>query len=619
MKLHLSKNAKIVLLIIFVYAISLALLSYFRFALYDEKLYLHETVMMSEILRNGEWIGNYGIGVHGFLFKLPVALVYLITGPSIYVATLFHIILASITAWSFYLLIEKVPKLKKWSVWAVLLLLSNYSFFSWSLTFHREIPMIFSLMLFAYNIINNPRKLVLNGFLLLLILDAKEYLFFCILPALGIYLLILKYTEIKNIWKSMIFALKDYFIILAPSLVFLILMFTTSIIPINMFNASFLGLTEGKLNYQIRQIEPEYALSDGTSGENSNKIVKVLEKIAYFREDSVEGRLSYSIFLFLGYLEKFLYVSNFSFQGIPLIILLCTLFSSIYYIKNKSRIRTQILFPFLFIWSYLGIYILRVSHQRYILPLVPFCILFFLLFLSSISRKETKSKKYLGLILLSSFLVSLILIFYNDFFGIKELFNIFSSIILYLIFSFMYTIERNRNFIVKILLVFVISASLFINIYSISTKNQIYRSSLWGVNGEAQRIAGMINPEDVIFVDCKSGTISEFTYLINFYRRNNYLPIEWHWNLNRNLVRRELDAIEISPNFYYQIPLDDMEIFEQEIKDRGINKIILLKSQVKDNKFPLEDYIEVFKNSDWVVLDTKEGLKNKDIYIFKVM
>jgi hypothetical protein len=43
MKLKLDKQTKTALFIILGYTVLLSVLAYFRFAIYDEKLYLHET------------------------------------------------------------------------------------------------------------------------------------------------------------------------------------------------------------------------------------------------------------------------------------------------------------------------------------------------------------------------------------------------------------------------------------------------------------------------------------------------------------------------------------------------------------------------------------------------
>jgi len=47
-------------------------LSFFRDSLVDENIYIGEAVTISTLLKSGMWIGNYGVGLHGFLSKLQV-------------------------------------------------------------------------------------------------------------------------------------------------------------------------------------------------------------------------------------------------------------------------------------------------------------------------------------------------------------------------------------------------------------------------------------------------------------------------------------------------------------------------------------------------------------------
>ncbi len=614
MKLNLTKQDKWALVIILINFALLSVISYFRYAVFDEKLYLHETIMMSEILKQGEWIGNYGVGLHGFLFKLPVAIAFMITGASTYVATFFHIILASITCWIFYRILACNLNLKKWSLIGLILLISNYSFFSWSLTFHREIPVLFALMLFTYFIINHKEKIFLNSLLLLLILDAKEYVFFIVVPVLLIYFFIINEGEKKGI-PRILSSLKPFLLLLFPSLIYLVLMFTTSIIPVNMFDASLLGLTEGHFGYQLAHTLPGKALTDLSSYSNNNIIYRVIRNVS----TDIFGIVQVIPLYIASYFEKFLYISTFSFQGISLFVLIPSFISSLYIFKEWKKSKKQLLFLVLFFWVFIIVYMIRSSHQRYILPLLPFLIIFLIIGLITMTKEWSKYRKFYLVTIIISVIAFLATILYQDLTDLRVLFNIVSGFVILLLLGGLFYFKKYRKVLINLITIFIIGASLFINIYAISTKNQIYKSITWGINGEANRIAQMLSPEDVIFVDCKSGSISEFTYLINFYRKNNYLPIEWHWKLDKNLVRRKLDAVEIRPNFYYGFDVEDIVSFKSNIVEKDINKIILLKSDLENQKFPLEDYIEVFEKENWLKLVETQQMKNKTIYIFEVI
>ena len=53
-------------------------LGIFRDAHKDDALYLQDATVMARSLEGGRWFGNEAVGLHGFLFKLPVALVFLV-------------------------------------------------------------------------------------------------------------------------------------------------------------------------------------------------------------------------------------------------------------------------------------------------------------------------------------------------------------------------------------------------------------------------------------------------------------------------------------------------------------------------------------------------------------
>lgn len=618
-KTKLGDDFKVALFIILANTALLAIVAWFRFAIYDERLFLHETVMISEILKAGEWIGNYGIGVHGFLFKLPVALVFLLTGPSIYLATLFHVILSSIIAWIFFLLSKRLLNTKNLMFLVLFLLIVNYSYVSWSTTFHREIPVLFSVILFIYIYTgNNKYRYFWSAVLLMLVIDAKEYVFFMILPALGLHLFILEYVKTNKFILASFKALKNFLFLLLPAIVYLILMFYTNLVPINMFNASFLSLTTGDLSYQIRHTLPETALSDLSSYTNTNILYsKYLDGI--FCLEGSSFCIAKIIIIPLSYLEKFFYISNFSLQGIPLAILIPSLLASVYSFKVWLKRDSLFLFCNLFYWSFLLIYLIRTSHQRYLFPIIPLSLLFFVLFFFFNNKESEKFRPYLRVSLILMTLTTILSFLYQDMNEIREVFNVLFTALITILLFFLYYFYKYKTLITNSIIIFVAFISILITWYALLFNNQIYKSSVWGINGEANKIAEFLEPEDIVFVDCASGTISEFTYLINFYRANNYLPIEWKWELDRNKISRDLEKEEVVSNLYYYMSMKDIDEFQQEIYEKDINKIVLLKSEVEGEEFPLEENIDILKKLDWLVLKQVEDLKNKQVFIFEVV
>jgi len=621
MKFKLDKQSKTALFIILGYTVLLSVLAYFRFAIYDEKLYLHETAMMAEILKNGEWIGRYGVGVHGFLFKLPVALVYLITGPSIYVATFFHIILSALTSWAFYHFAKRIFKNKPTPIIALVLLLTNFAFLSWSTTFHREIPVLFTTMLFIYVFTKKDfkYKILISSILLMLVLDAKEYVFFILLPAVLVYLFLLEYLKKRHFLKSVLETSKKFVLLLIPAILYLYLMFYTNLLPINMFNASLLGFTEDNFSYQIRHTLPTATLSDMSTTENNNILYSYNKGFSERDSFGIIQPIISVITLPLSYIEKFFYISNFSLQSIPVILLIPSFLTSIFlFIKWKSS-RKELLFLNLFYWSFLLVYTIRTSHERYILPLIPIYILFLLMFFVQTKKKSKKFEPYLKVSLLLMLISTAFTLFYQSFSNQKELFNIFISIVFTILFLLYFYLIRKRELLYKLIIISIVTGSLFIISYAQLTKNQLYLSRTWGINGEADKIAELLDPEDVIFVDSKSGSISEFTALINFYRATNYPEIEWNWKLDKTKRKRDLEENEPNQDFFSKLDSNDLEDFREQINNKEINKIVLLESTIEDYSFPLEEHIEELLFENWLELEIKKELKNKILYIFTII
>ena len=196
----INKLALFLIILIFIFYF---VFSFFRDTTGDETEYLHETIMITETMRDGKWFGNYATGLHGFLFKLPVALIFLFTGPSVFIATLFTIFLSAISCWLFFKLLHKHFKLRYWSLAGIFLLATNFVFFISSLTFLREIPVLFTILLFFYAIFSKKNRWII-GLTLLLIFDAKEYVFFIIAPAFIIWIIFEEYLLNKRVTFNLI-------------------------------------------------------------------------------------------------------------------------------------------------------------------------------------------------------------------------------------------------------------------------------------------------------------------------------------------------------------------------------------------------------------------------------
>ena len=609
-------DTKIVFAILLSSFFFLLIMSFFRFALYDELLYLRETVLMSELLKSGVWFGDYGVGIHGFLFKLPVALIYLITGPSVFVATFFHVILATLSAWLFFRILKDNLNLKAWSLTGLLLLVVNYSFVSWAITFHRETPSLFAILLFLRLFLNKKSNLLL-GLSLLLVLDAKEYVFFIIAPAFMLWLI---YFEFQNTKKLLLIVKKiiiKSFLVFLPSLIYTLLMFFTSIIPVNMFLASILNLTQNGLTYQLEHLEPiNYVTKDvsffaKSINNASGTVSRTFDFIPYIKN------VVYIISYLTGYFEKIFFQFLFSFQAIPIVVLIPSLIFSFRYlfIWNKLK-KHHLVFLVLLLWFFTFVFFIKVSHQRYLQPFIPLTIIFFILFLRNVYEKTVSNRFIVILCSLILGIATLSLIYPgSDIY--RKSYNFLGNITITSLILFAY--KKNSKIIFKYLLFTIYFFFFSVVIIASATKTQLYKSLVWGTNGQTKKIASYFQPADIIYVNQSGIRNFDWNYTISFYRKDLSLEPEWRWKLKNFVIKKSLLKTSGEEKSFYFNHWENSAMFKRALRNKGINKIVIIASTLPDIKFFMQDKIPEFLNQEWLKLDSVTKLKNKDVYIFSVV
>lgn len=603
-----QKIDKIANVIIFTTFVFLSILSIFRFPLYDERLYLHETSFMYSLLKNGVWFGNYGVGVHGFLFKLPVALIYLITGPSVFIATFFHVILATITIYLFYKILKENFGLKRWALIGLILFITNFQFISYSITFHRETPILFALMLFTKWYLDK-KKVLFQSFALLLILDAKEYVFPIIVLAIFISELLQLLKENVSTLIKIISIFKKCLVLLLPSIVYLSLMFTSSIIPLNITLARITGLAEDSLSYGLKHISPTtnyWKLDNGVS-------TKVLRQST---QDANTMKKVFNVFLVpIAYIEKVFYITRFSFQSIPLILIIPALISS-YTVLKKSK-KTVILIPTI-LFIYTTIHIIKVSHQRYLYPFLPFYIALSTLFLKNLSSSKITNRTKKIVFYISS-TIFLILVLFPQYNNIKKLYEILATGILLLILYILHTYKTQSKTLAATLAGFFIVSNILINSFALATKSQLQRSITWGINGEVSKIADMVDETDVIYLN-HTGTVNgDWLANIDFYRSNPNLKAEFKRELRNWVPKKSLLKTYDKPNTYQGLEWQTADDLKKLIEKNGIEKVLMAASTKEGVEFYNQDQIYNLKQESWLKLQNIKKLKNKEVHNFKVL
>lgn len=576
--------------------------------LLDDDLYLYETNIITHCIKNLQWYGHYAVGVHGSLFKLPVAIIFLLTGPLLTIATIYNVILSCITLYVFYIILKKLFPNTIYPLLGTTLFYCNFQFILNYPTYMREIPVVFSLLLFLYAILRTKSYWII-GLLLLLVMEAKELVFFMIVPGLTVAVLINEWSgfDIKSIWRYF----KVYCKLFLPTLIYVLLMLFTSLIPLNTVIFTVVpGITEGGVEYQLKHFEKKAATQSIVRLQNPEAATiqdivqpKVVEKKV--ESKPVLEKLTKIWSTIISYIGKFLYPRTFSFLSIPKIIFFPALFTSFILFKDFIFKKKHFLVTLsLILWSFTAVYILRQSFDRYMFPITPVVMIFFLKYLTSISKKR---KTYILVFVVSSILALLGLLFEAEYIKIKFLLNIVVMMML-VIYSILPK-EKKYDMFRFFTILLIAGVTFAVSVFYYYASGQLRKYIQFGNDYEVSKVVEHFEKGEKILINDPG-----WDMLIGTYRGNKSYNPEWKWAL-RDWVPRKKHLRMFNDVDTYVISGDEKEMVEEY----GIKKVALIVSTLESVKFPYQEKLEEYMDVDWLELERKIELKNKELYIFKVV
>jgi hypothetical protein len=602
-KEFIKKNYAFVAFLV-VYILILCFFSLFKDMVNDSFLYFHETYLISEVIKNGEWVGPYGVGVHGFLFKIPPALIFLLTGPSVSVVTIYHIILAAIVIFLMYRLSSYVLKDKKYGLLATIILVSNFHFFLSPITYLREVPSVLVILLLLDYIIRKDRKSnIVLGLLFLLLLDVKEYVFVIFAVFYVIWMFIDSKEEkfFRRLWD----VIKQSVIVFLPSLVWVILMFTTSLIPVNMFLASIIGLKDDTFGYLVSHFDIETSTANSLEGGRDMFFITISQAWSPLAIFICKG-----VNIILSYLGKILYPRVFSFLSVPKVVILPVVIAAVLNIKrfiiHKEKKLKSIALLSTLIVTWLVIYILRASHGRYLLPIVPAIaiVYIYLIFKQKLTLKQKKT------IFIATFIyVSAGVYFETSYVFVKVLLE-YSILTLFLTML----IQPKTKYIRYLLVLILTAGSMGSAVLFSYVQGPIYGYLNWGTNRNAKEIAELI-PDDATYWINSPRDAS----LISVYNNERYLSPEWKWELHEIVPRRD-SFKTIGELQSYSFRIGDIEAFTENLYEYDIEKLVFIKTDIEDEAYPDQEYLgDLMSISSWLRLEKKVEYKGMEVYIFDIV
>lgn len=568
---------------------------FFRNATLDDDLYLLETSIMTEAIKGGEWIGDYAVGTHGFLFKLPVALVFLLTGPSLEIATVWNVILASVSLYLFYLILKEYFKKEDTALIGTLLLLTSFQFLLHLPTYMREIPVLFSLLLFIY-LLQKKKSYWIVGLSLALIFDAKEYVLLMLIP--GIVLFILWSEREGTLIKTVGRYLFTTFKLFLPTLVLLLLMIFTRVVPVNIYAVSIIpGVTKGGMEYHLKHFDPDVS--------TINRIRKEAPSI---QENLLEddGIVKKVFNIVKSYTGKILYPRSFSFISIPKIVIFPAIVSSIFFFKKKLKKKDSFyLLLNSLLWSFLLVFFLRASFDRYLLPIVPVVLFFYIYFLKELIKGR---KAFLFTVVLSGILAFVGLFFEVEYLVIKFVLNLFLLLIYLLYYLFPKRVPSTDILISGVVSCITLSVALFF----FYANGQLRYYINFGKDYEIKRVVSFFQEDEKVLLNDVGWDI-----LPRVYRGNYSFPVEWKMELADWVPRKRYLKMFNRVDTFGMVGKSVTRIRKIVVSEE-IEKIGLVVSELDQYIFPYQDMLEDFKNQDWLLLDQEVPLKNKTLYIFEV-
>jgi hypothetical protein len=606
----------VLVLFTLVLGLGLALL---RDARKDETLYLRESATMAASLRAGRWFGNEAVGVHGFLFKLPAALLFLAVGNSVYAATAVTVVLAAGCVLLCFRVLRRLLDSEPWALLGVWMLVTNFQFVRLMPTYNRDIPALLVVLLFIDALLSRRNRWVM-GLLLLLLLDTKEYLFFMCLPAYGLWVVADEWMHRGARPVSATagrIAARGAAAVL-PAAVYAVLMACTGIVPLNMFLARILGLVDAPAtNTVTAPFRPALATTNLWTG--TTLAVPAAADTALAASPCA---CTAAVQTLLPYLGKLFYPSFFSFDGIPKPVALPALAMSVVRFARRRRERdTARMAPWILLWVFLGLLFMMASYPRYMQPVFPLLIAGFLLFV----RDGIKRPCFAVAVLVATMAYAGVGLYFESIGLWKKI------AVTGLMFGALWVAwalsgrrrgtpglnpaPRNPARASAAVPLLFGALTLAISLWHTSTHplGQVRNARLFGVNRECARVLDAIPEEARVWLNDAG-----WKYLPDVLTGQPADTPEWEgalkpWVPKKALLRHHPER-RVHGFWYY-----DLFDLRKRIRENRLDMLALVVAEHETERFAYQRELKRFKTLPWLKLDKTVPMQNKTLYLFRYL
>ncbi len=584
-------------------------LALFRNAIKDETIYLNDAAWMAECLRHGHWFGNEGVGLHGFLFKLPAAILFLCLGRSVFVATMTTVVMGTIAIWITYRVFWKMLGSVKLAFVGTWLVLTVYPFVQCLPTFMRDIPAFLAVLLLIEATISGRGRWWM-GFLLMLILDAKETTFFMIAPAFVIWVVLDEFghsadreTRSLRTWGQITGRWMAGFLL---PLSYIVLMMCTDAVPFNQYLARVLGLTDRWIGGVVSQFVSWDPAGNTVGRYRMLPRLQVPEGTWHWAGTILDNAIFYA--------GKLFHPKTFSILTVSKVIIVPGLAMSFRLFCEWYRSReTRLLLLPLIMWTSLVEYQIGVTVGRYLLPVLPVLVYFFLRFILCLDER-----RYAMRVLAVTACALSLELFYELYMVPAKILVAFCPVVLLSTAVFLQPrngLSANRLAVVAVFLLGGMGAATSLAASWSIAQGQLNNHVRFGYNRDCERILSQIPADARIWISC-----TEWSALPSFYRGEPPVIEDAIHNVRQWVPKVKLmrDVEDIDRVLTFTDEVADIDQLRELVRRKRIEKILAVISKTHRVKFMSQDLAESLLREDWLQMERRIPAKNQDIYVLSV-
>jgi hypothetical protein len=260
----------------------------------------------------------------------------------------------------------------------------------------------------------------------------------------------------------------------------------------------------------------------------------------------------------------------------------------------------------LILWSYILIFVLRASFDRYLFPILPVVVYFFVVFVKDLIKER---KKFLLVLAITTALAFLGLLFEVDYISLKVILNVV-ILLLYIAYLLLY---KKVKLMLTILFVVLSTITFSVITYFFYANGQLYYYRLWGKDYEVKKVLEYFDEDENIMINDPG-----WNMLINVYRGDNRYHPEWKWEF-MDWVPRKNNLKSFEKFSAFQPVGISIANDIRSVENYDVDKVALIVSRLDEYSLTYEHKLERYKGADWLSLEEVIPLKNKDLYIFDVI